>query len=400
MQINIIQDDKSITTHKLQEDGVYHVGKASALVSPSTKLEAHKELFFCEQNAVTAVCFDSSMKNIREKCESLGITRLDDQDKGVEFGGARALFFTSGTTAEPRGAIKTAQMIELEVAAQVEYLSKYEFDSFLVSVPLYHIYGYLWGYAIPKAMGREVYTKELFMPQNIIDFCAAARCVCVTTPVFLKAMLKMGEAQNLQNSLFISSTGAMSQAEVDEFFDKFNAEIVQIYGSTETGGVGVKERTSRLCVPLKGVKFGTDEESRLLIDSPYLSSEIFEGDITPLASPFQTSDIVRLEEDGFEIVGRSFELLKIGGKRVSIPEIEATLEKHPQIPEAQVIPVRAEGLKDERIEILAVTQMSEKELSDFVSKALKELYSGIKINAKCRKVEALEKTFNGKKKRS
>lgn len=400
MQIKIIQDDKSIKTHNLKDTPLFFAEKSSALVFPKTKLESYRELFFCEQNNITAVCFDHSMKNICAKCESLGVTKLEDSSKGVSFNGAKALFFTSGTTAKPRAAIKTYKMIDLEIAAQIEYLRKYKFDSFLVTVPVYHIYGYLFGYCVPKKIGCDLYTKELFMPQNIISFTSENRCVCVTTPVFIKAMLKIDNRQDLSGSLFISSTGALSIGEVEAFYDKFGAKIVQIYGSTETGGVAYLERGKKLWQPLEGVEFSIDKESKLQISSPYLSHQIFEDCIRTLETPFTTSDIVKLEEGGFEILGRSFELLKIGGKRISVLEIEAALEECAKIIEAQVIPIRTDGLKDEKIEILAVCNMNEKELNSLVFKTLKELYLEIKINAKCRKVITLEKTFNGKKKRN
>lgn len=400
MQVNIIQDDKSITTHNISLSEIPNKNKYSAIVSPKTKLDAYKELYFCEQNDITAVCFDSSVKSIYDRCNALDITDLHDDAAGVKFEDTKLLFFTSGTTSQPRGALKTSAMIDSEITTEKAYLSKYDFDSFLVTVPLYHIYGYLFGYAAPKAMDKAIYTKELFMPQNIIDFTAEHKCACITTPVFIKAMLKLDDKRDLSKSIFISSTGALMPSEVDAFFEKFGAEIVQIYGSTETGGVAYLERGAKLWRPLNSVSAGVDKESKLQISSPYLSRQIFEDTIAELPSPFTTSDIVRLDDGGFEILGRSFELLKIGGKRVSVLEIEAAIEAHPDISEAQVIPIKADGLKDERIEILAVCSMDEKELSNFVSKTLKELYSEIKINAKCRKVEALEKTFNGKKKRS
>jgi acyl-coenzyme A synthetase/AMP-(fatty) acid ligase len=399
MQVNILQDDKTVISHDISS-GEYNKNKSSAIVSPKTKLDTYKELFFCEQNDITAVCFDSSVKSIFDRCKALNITDLNDETRGINFTDTKLLFFTSGTTAQPRGALKTKEMIDFEIKAQAEYLTKYDFDSFLVTVPLYHIYGYLFGYAAPKAMGKAVYTKELFMPHNIIDFTAEHKCACITTPVFIKAMLRLDEKKDLSKSIFISSTGALAASEVDDFFEKFGAQIVQIYGSTETGGVGYLERGAKLWHPLSSVSISIDDESKLQINSPYLSRQIFEDTVTELPSPFTTSDIVRLENDGFEILGRSFELLKIGGKRVSVLEIESAIEAHPHITEAQVIPIRADGLKDERIEILVVGEIDEKELINFASKTLKELYSEIKINAKCRKVEALEKTFNGKKKRS
>ncbi|MDD3467383.1 MAG: AMP-binding protein [Campylobacterales bacterium] len=401
MQINIIQDDKSIKTYNLQECcGNYHKNKLSAIVSPKTKLDTYKEIFFCEQHDITAVCFDSSVKSIADRCRALNITELTDDACGMKFEDAKLLFFTSGTTSQPRGAIKSKKMIDPEVLAESKYLSKYDFDSFLVTVPLYHIYGYLFGYGAPKVMGKPIYTKELFMPQNIIDFAAQHKCVCITTPVFIKAMLKMDEKRDLSKSIFISSTGPLLPDEADAFFDKFGAEIVQIYGSTETGGAAYLERGAKLWQPIEQVSVSIDDESRLQIASPYVSTEMFEDGIIKLSSPFTTSDIARVENGCFEILGRSFELLKIGGKRVSVLEIEAAIEAHPSITEAQVIPIRTDGLKDEKIEILVVCEMDEKELSKLVSKILKELYSEIKINAKCRKAKALEKTFNGKKKRS
>jgi acyl-coenzyme A synthetase/AMP-(fatty) acid ligase len=398
MLIKLLCDDKSVQEIELDgANSAYCKDKLSALVSSKSKIDAYKELFFCETHDITAVCFDSSMTTIANKCSQLGITTLDNATRGSNFGDTKTIFFTSGTTATPRGALKTKAMLTLEATAQLDYLSKYDFNSLLITVPLYHIYGYLFGYEIAKLAGCDIYTKELFMPQNIMDFTASNRSACVTTPVFLKAMLKMSERIDLSSSLFISSTGAMNESEVGAFYEKFGAEIIQIYGSTETGGVATRERNSKFWTPLDGVTFETDINLRLSVSSPYVSKEIFEDELSNLPGLLQTSDIVRLHDVGFEIVGRSFELLKIGGKRVSVLEIEAKLEENSQISEAQVKPVTLEGLKDEQVEIFAVTTLSDKELVLFVSKTLKELYSEIKINAKCYKVISLEKTFNGKK---
>jgi long-chain acyl-CoA synthetase len=51
-----------------------------------------------------------------------------------------------------------------------------------------------------------------------------------------------------------------------------------------------------------------------------------------------TGDIGRMDDEGFLfVVGRSKDMLKIGGNRVSAKEIEEALHEHPAIVEAAVI---------------------------------------------------------------
>jgi len=62
---------------------------------------------------------------------------------------------------------------------------------------------------------------------------------------------------------------------------------------------------------------------------------------------FHTGDLGRFDEQGFlYIVGRKKEMIKVGGEIVFEPEVEASLQKHPDIAEAAVIGV-ADKLRGE-----------------------------------------------------
>jgi len=53
---------------------------------------------------------------------------------------------------------------------------------------------------------------------------------------------------------------------------------------------------------------------------------------------FHTGDLGRFDTEGFlYIVGRKKEMIKVGGEIVFEPEVEAALQKHPDIAEAAVI---------------------------------------------------------------
>ena len=55
---------------------------------------------------------------------------------------------------------------------------------------------------------------------------------------------------------------------------------------------------------------------------------------------YYTGDIGRADEEGFlYIVGRTKDMIKIGGNRVSAKEIEEALHEHPAVAEAAVIGV-------------------------------------------------------------
>jgi len=55
---------------------------------------------------------------------------------------------------------------------------------------------------------------------------------------------------------------------------------------------------------------------------------------------FYTGDLGRFDQEGFlYIVGRKKEMIKVGGEIVFEPEVEASLQKHPDVAEAAVIGV-------------------------------------------------------------
>ena len=94
------------------------------------------------------------------------------------------------------------------------------------------------------------------------------------------------------------------------------APVIEIYGSTETGGIAQRRQTRRSSwQPLPGVELSFQNGS-LSLRSPFLE--------TP-QQWWHQPDQAAPADDGFTLLGRADRLVKIGGKRISLDHVERIL---------------------------------------------------------------------------
>lgn len=342
------------------------------------------------------VLLDPSMTHTVEKVNAILQTKMEST---LFLQNAAAIFFTSGTSGNPVGVLKSAEHIMREVKTHKQWLSPYMFEQCLVSVPFFHIYGFLFGLALPLELELDIVTQDHFLPGDFLTHMRHKPTLCITNPVFIRALNRFGEGADLSESLFISSAGALEAAEAKAFELKYNTRLIQLYGSTETGGIAIREGGETKWTPLEGVAIDT-HEGRLSVDSPYLSEYLYQERFLPIARPYITTDLVQIVEEGFEIIGRESELIKIGGKRLSVIEIERYLETLEGIKEALVMIEYRPGLL--RGELLHLRLRGEAASVDAttIKKLLHDRFGGIHIECKIIMAEEIAKTATGKKIRS
>ena len=91
--------------------------------------------------------------------------------------------------------------------------------------------------------------------------------------------------------------------------------VTEAYGSSETGGIAWREDVAAPWRPFPGVTVAADDDGQLLLDSPLLASD------SP--RPLRCPDRIAVREDGrFDLLGRADDTVKVGGKRVSLGEVE------------------------------------------------------------------------------
>jgi acyl-coenzyme A synthetase/AMP-(fatty) acid ligase/3-hydroxymyristoyl/3-hydroxydecanoyl-(acyl carrier protein) dehydratase len=204
-----------------------------------------------------------------------------------------------------------------------------------------HIYGLLFRVLWPLSAGRPFHENLLLHPQELYPrMLECQHAVLVTTPVHLRRMAAaegLAQVAPICRALF-SSGGPLEAETAASVFRQLGAAPLEILGSTETGGVAVRERprSGELFRPLPGVRIGLEPgDDGLVAVSPFVSV----GLVTHTGERrFRMGDCARLEPDGsFQLLGRSDRTAKIGEKRLSLPEMEKDLAQHPAVAEAALL---------------------------------------------------------------
>lgn len=267
--------------------------------------------------------------------------------------GVMATVFTSGTT----GPMVAWRKTRAELIAEALWLGRTfdvgAGDRIVGTVALGHIYGLLFTVLLPLLRGAA-FSRETPHHAEAIARCVregGAR-VLVTVPVQLRACsgLAAGSLDGLDR--IFSSTGPLPDSVAKAFVARHGTPVTEILGSTETGGIAYRIRDQTEAPrwrPFDVVRVSVGRDDRLCVDSPFLQPD--------LPRPFETADRVEMAPDGtFTHLGRVDGIVKIGGRRVSLSEVEACLREHPSVEDAAVVAV-PDGVRGDRL-LAAVTPAS------------------------------------------
>jgi len=160
--------------------------------------------------------------------------------------------------------------------------------------------------------------------------------VLVSTPAQLDrfpGLLALGEWHRPE--IVFSSGGPLSAATAALYREAFGAAPVEVFGSTETGGVAWRQRDGApdedAWTPFSGIAVSLDEDGALVLDSAYLPGRGWRMD-----------DAATLLAGGrFLLRGRLDRVVKIEGKRLSLPELEQRLEAHAWVERACAVALPA-----------------------------------------------------------
>jgi len=394
-RVTVLQNDGTVMSEPLSFDVNEEKNDNRAFIIPSimNKMTQIRDIMGALRGGNIPLLFDGTMISSSQKVQVL----VRDNAKSFdEFESASALFFTSGTSGNPIGVVKTQNHLRSETLTHKEWLKDENFEQCLVTVPFFHIYGFLFGLSVPMALGLEIVTKEDFLPHEIVNLCRNKSTLCITNPVFIRAMLRLRENIDLSKTLFISSSGPLDPHEASAFEEKYSTRLTQLYGSSETGGIAIRSGGNCVWTPLDGVQISEDD-GVLCVESPFVSRTVYDRTFISIPSPFRTTDIIEMTDNGFKITGRSSELVKIGGKRLSIVEIETFLEKMEGIDEALVfVEYHPQQLRGETLSLSLVGDET-KIHKTILKKALHDHFGGIHIESKIMMVEFIAKTAMGKK---
>ena len=268
---------------------------------------------------------------------------------------ALAELSTSGTTGPGKAVPKALRHVDREVAVLESLFGPRLGPDACVfaTVSHQHLYGLLFRTLWPLAAGRPfcaetyLHTEELFPRMR-----ETARFALATTPVHLRRMRADAELASLAPlaGAVFSSGGPLDETVAREVAERLGQAPIEIFGSTETGGVAWRAQSlageSAPWRPFPGVELelATEPgaEGQLVVRSPYASVGLAsaEGDVQQT----RMGDRAELVGDGFfRLLGRADRVVKVGEKRLSLPEMESALRAHPFVADAALVPFELAG---------------------------------------------------------
>jgi acyl-coenzyme A synthetase/AMP-(fatty) acid ligase len=205
-----------------------------------------------------------------------------------------------------------------------------------------------------------------------------------------------------------SGTAPLSADDADAFADKFGIPVLTSYAATEFGG-GVaswsladhqkhwqaKRGSVGRANPGAQLRVVDDDGNPLGADQPGLL-EVKPGQLGPSADWMRTTDLARIDDNGFLwILGRADQAIIRGGFKVMPDDVRAALESHPAVAGAAVV-----GRPDERLgeTPVAVVELRESasadagELMDYLRNRL----ARYEIPTEIAIVDAIPRTSSGK----
>ncbi|SAL78319.1 AMP-dependent synthetase/ligase [Caballeronia choica] len=249
---------------------------------------------------------------------------------------AALTLYTSGSSGAPKPVRKTLAQFDAEVRTlEAQWGALVGDATVLGSVPHHHIYGLLFRMLWPLAAGRPFDRALCVDPQQLCARLAEGRAgIVVSTPSQLARWPAMTDFAALARGAraFFSSGGPLAAETARTYQAAFDSAPIEVFGSTETGGIAWRQQDrTDAWQPLPGIDTRRDADGALLVRSPHLGHDDWH----------RTDDAVAFDADGrFRLAGRLDRVVKLDGKRVSLPELEARLALHPYVERAAVAPLR------------------------------------------------------------
>lgn len=391
--------------------------KAEVLELPAqTKVEKIVWIDEAPQIDSHNIVFDEILETHRHGEESKGLSKLDD---------LAIIFYTSGTTGHPKGAMMSYRNIFSNMIAGSERFDVTHKDRFIVYLPMFHAFTFTVMLLIPfYNRGSFVIIPKLLPFSNIIKQTLLKRVtVFLGVPDVYNALIKAKLPWYFMwfNSIrvFISGASALSEDTLTRFNQKFKrAKMLEGYGLSECSPVVSvnpmeKQKPMSIGLALRTYKVKIVDDEMLEVPLGQVGEIIVKGDNVMLGylnrpeateetiinGWLRTGDLGKMDSDGYiYIVDRMKDLIISKGINIYPRQIEEELMKFEYIRQGAVVGVKDPHSGEVPIAYVELEDEADRETvtPNSIKKDLKEVLANFKVPKHIVIVDELPKTATGK----
>jgi cyclohexanecarboxylate-CoA ligase len=364
------------------------LARLGAIQNPILPIYRHREVtFIAQQSKCTVMVVPGTFRDFdfttmaRDATHGLGVEivecapDLPDADPALlppfnpDAEALRWLFYSSGTTADPKGAKHSDRSLSAANNGMQWSMEVGPTDKTAVVFPITHVGGLIWLFNTMQT-GVELLVVEAFDPAGTPAWLSEHGCTCagagtVFWLAYLNAQRALPEGERILPDVRIFNGGGSPKPVTlhPQMIDAFGAPLIGGWGLTESPintmvhvddtddqkaftdgracpGVGLR-------IVMDGEILGPGHEGELQVNGPqvcmgYLDSSL-DADAFTDDGWFRTGDLGIIDEGGWvAITGRLKDIIIRKGENISAKEVEDLLHAHRKIAEAAVV-----GLPDD-----------------------------------------------------
>jgi len=283
-----------------------------------------------------------------------------------DFGVApEVVMLTSDSAGDPKAVLRSRQNLEAEAKILAKALEIEQETKILTAVPLFHAYGWDFGFLTAMRHGATLHIEEELSAKRVAKILREQEVdVLPGTPPLFSGLARMPTAKAIKRKKprYLAAGSPLDADTAEAFREKYGIKLMSAYHTTETGAISidllskVAESVGKVLdgIDVKltssdGGKVAAGDQGLIWVKGPSVAQRSL-GLYDPPASHkgrvpiggrdeggwYRTGDLGKLDKSGrLYLAGREDDLVKVDGKRVALGEVEGCLEAFPKVKQAQ-----------------------------------------------------------------
>lgn len=229
-----------------------------------------------------------------------------------------AVAFTSGSTGAPSPNLKYWKTLRSSSLGNAELMLPKDAErlNLVATVPPQHMWGMETSILLPLFANVAISDQTPFYPQDIADAMhkLPAPRALVSSPVHLNVLCK-SNVELKELAYIFSATAPMSQELAVQLEKQFSTQLVEVFGSSESGIVARRQTSTESLWQLSELfSLLVADDGTATIDAEHLPGSVLISDVIELVG-----------EQHFRWLGRHQDMLNIAGKRGSLADLNRRL---------------------------------------------------------------------------